>query len=398
MTIEINDDRIDYLYEQMLRFGASHQGTTTPIVTDEQLWAKARELDPELPAEPVASLIDDHLRDGYSEGRGIWALHMNMIAALIPPPLTATVEHSGGGTATLYVGPRDEDRCDADGEPLWAVIAGPGYFDRGRALAHQDEFTYGEPAAAHPGSLVDSFHVEPETGKFTEQTAADRIAELARSVIERRGAAAEDRSRRVEQVVEDAAQAMWTAVGEGFPEVETGDFGPGETMTVEATIRDAVRLWLHYNEPTEGIAPNRDAAMAIVAARKDAALDRLVPAAEYINDRQLGEGFPDGLVAEYIKQAVDSGRFRPLSDDDAARVLRERIDTLLGEPDGVREFLSALSDLVGVYRVESALVVQSEGGLCRGRLVDNGDLCLAVTDGDGEDGWCGPHAARMRGN
>lgn len=57
--------------------------------------------------------------------------------------IAAEVDHTGGGTATLYAGERFFDR---DGEPRWQMSAGPGWFEEpgyGTARADTEDFSVG---------------------------------------------------------------------------------------------------------------------------------------------------------------------------------------------------------------------------------------------------------------
>jgi hypothetical protein len=53
----------------------------------------------------------------------------------------------------------------------------------------------------------------------------------------------------IEQAVEKAQDAFWAEVARAFPEVTTGDFGPGETFAIQQAMEDAVSAWLAWNHP-----------------------------------------------------------------------------------------------------------------------------------------------------
>lgn len=165
------------------------------------------------------------------------------------------------------------------------------------------------------------------------------------------------RRQRFEDAVEKATAGMWDALAAAYPEVTTGDFGPGETMVIEQTIRAAAKLWLHYNQPDEGIAPTTSAAGEIVAARKAAAVERLTPWARIIDS--LGT-FPLGdLVreaADTYRNEVLAGRdFHPIADDAAADGLYQRTEHMIDETEGVADMVSVLVGLLGEYRAEKLL-------------------------------------------
>ena len=58
-----------------------------------------------------------------------------------------------------------------------------------------------------------------------------------------------DQEIRLNSVLEIAMLSFWERVAEGYPEVLTGDFPPGADYRLSESCRNAIRLWLHFNEP-----------------------------------------------------------------------------------------------------------------------------------------------------
>lgn len=89
--------------------------------------------------------------------------------------ITAYVEQTGGGTATIYAG---ESFTDKHGDPRHPVLAGPGWFD-GPAWTQP----HGDPTDFYIGpdddgeSDISEIEVAPTV---TEEQAAERIADLIR--------------------------------------------------------------------------------------------------------------------------------------------------------------------------------------------------------------------------
>ncbi|MFI7608475.1 hypothetical protein ACIBTV_25445 [Micromonospora sp. NPDC049366] len=54
---------------------------------------------------------------------------------------------------------------------------------------------------------------------------------------------------RLERAVTDAEPLFWAVINAHFPEVETGDFGPGDAHELVTALEGAVRTWLLYNHP-----------------------------------------------------------------------------------------------------------------------------------------------------
>lgn len=54
---------------------------------------------------------------------------------------------------------------------------------------------------------------------------------------------------RIRAAVEKAGEAFFDSVAASFPEAESGDFGPGETVAIENAMNAAVVTWLAWNVP-----------------------------------------------------------------------------------------------------------------------------------------------------
>lgn len=63
----------------------------------------------------------------------------------------------------------------------------------------------------------------------------------ARAILER-----ED-TKRIEAAVQSAGQDFWAAIAEEFPEITTGDLGPGSSMKFYEACVSVVRDWLRSN-------------------------------------------------------------------------------------------------------------------------------------------------------
>jgi hypothetical protein len=57
---------------------------------------------------------------------------------------------------------------------------------------------------------------------------------------------------RIRAVIEQADEAFWRSIGQGFPEVTAGNFGPDDLIAWESARNRAVCSWLQYNAPRHG--------------------------------------------------------------------------------------------------------------------------------------------------
>jgi hypothetical protein len=333
--------------------GRDDRAKPEPLPTDQQLWERARgfaaAIDAEgLLAEKLDKLEVVDLRDAYNEGRLPDRLNFDQVSTeLAKLGIESEVEHTSGGCATLFAGPK-ADWCDDNGQRPRCVSLGPGSFSEERsgvlcgAYGLTYEMSYGD---------VDG---ESESGESVPDGAmpadvAAGIAAIVRQEVARR--------QRLEIAVEKACEGMWDAVSRAYPEVTTGDFGPGETLTIEQAIRGAVKLWLHYNRPDEGLAPTLQAAHQIVEVRREQAIERLTPLALVV----AGQGsiaLPDMLhdaSCEYMGVQMNTRDFTPLSDDHAERGLREYADHRIEQAVTVPDMVAALVDFLGDWRAEKIL-------------------------------------------
>jgi hypothetical protein len=60
---------------------------------------------------------------------------------------------------------------------------------------------------------------------------------------------------RVQQALERAGEAFWTAFAREFPEVTTGDLDPLSTVAFDDAVERAARAWLDANWPSAANAP-----------------------------------------------------------------------------------------------------------------------------------------------
>jgi len=198
--------------------------------------------------------------------------------------------------------------------------------------------------------------------------------------------------KRLEGTVEQGLDALWGAFASAYPEVETGDFGPAETVAIEQAVRQAFELMLFYNRPLEGLAPTATDAAAIVASRRAAAIERLTPMAEVVDGLTPINELAVDAVADSIRDVVARRNFSPIGDDVAEEVLTSRAHGLIDNADGVADMVGILIDLIGDHRAANKLVEYAEGALCN-EVVD-GEICGASTADGGWDGKCGHHADR----
>jgi hypothetical protein len=70
---------------------------------------------------------------------------------------------------------------------------------------------------------------------------------------------------RIRAVIERADEAFWRTIGQGFPEVTAGDFGPDDVIAWETARNRAVCSWLQYNAPRHGPDKHRDLTPAEIA-------------------------------------------------------------------------------------------------------------------------------------
>jgi hypothetical protein len=72
-------------------------------------------------------------------------------------------------------------------------------------------------------------------------------------------------AQRIGAVIERADAAFWRTIGQGFPEVTAGDFGPDDVIAWESARNRAVCSWLQYNAPRHSPDKHRDLTSADVA-------------------------------------------------------------------------------------------------------------------------------------
>lgn len=56
---------------------------------------------------------------------------------------------------------------------------------------------------------------------------------------------------RLQEAVRKANDAFWAEIATAYPEITTGDFGPGETHDFNTAQEQAVKTWLLLNTPSE---------------------------------------------------------------------------------------------------------------------------------------------------
>lgn len=55
-------------------------------------------------------------------------------------------------------------------------------------------------------------------------------------------------TRRLDLAIREADDAFWNTIAKHYPEVKTGDFGPGETLAWQTAMEVAVETWLSNNQ------------------------------------------------------------------------------------------------------------------------------------------------------
>jgi len=184
------------------------------------------------------------LRAAYNEGRQPYRILLNRVVEEL---LRIGVPAFIGASATLYAGKYGTTGLDPSGGHL--VQAGPGRFDgpdNTVPVADRAEFKVSiNDAGAPPSPTLPAFATVAEYARII----AD-LVEVAKARVNRIAAAQEA-----------ARDAFWAALADQFPEVDSGDFGPGETLALEEATNEAVRTWLYYNVSREtGLAAPRPAA------------------------------------------------------------------------------------------------------------------------------------------
>lgn len=302
--------------------------------------------------------------------------------------LTAVVDEDQDGP-TVHAGERS----------TWPTTGGVRY----RAVllavdahyADEDLARY-EPDREPPSRLSFASHDDERDGEFvaagaTPEQVAERMAALVHRV--------EGQRHRLNLAAEQATEAMWGGVVKAYPEVTTGEFGPGETIELEQMIRGMLTLWLIYNRPAEGIAATKEAAAEIVAARRDAAIDRIHPMVTVVR-----EADPDALCDLIHETLQDDAARRAAGYDNKVHpdwlvwsAIYERAATMHEQATTARagDVAALLVDHLGEYRTIKALIQVGRGELCDGRTPDR-DLC---GDHTLDRGKCGRHADQAeRGN
>lgn len=369
--------------------GRAHAELQRPLLTDAELWAKAHGFAPELfpgtwDEQFYKNGVDaqlDELREAYNAGRqptqviNFTAVLKHLRRAGIDAELERIGPHRG---IVLLAGPKPiwPDAYDQRQRP---VALGPGIFETEPRIPIgpiNGRLTVGPTGSEHPEMV--------QLGTTSDQV-AEKIVTLVRVY--------EGQQKRLDEAVEKAGEAFWDAVVTQYPEVQTGDFGPDETMTFEVTTRGVMQLWLLYNTPAEGIAASGDDAAEIVAARRAVAVERITPMVDLVHDYE-----PEGLSDLLHETLQDDAARRTKGYDNSvhadwlvwtaiyerASVLHEKIDVA-----GPAEVAALLVDLLGEYQTVSALVELAKGELCDGRLPDRGLCGARLDDGEGQDGKCG---------
>lgn len=338
--------------------------------------ASADQLDPLTLAE---------MKDAYLRGRYLNSVQfMEQVAEQLHRRGVAAVVDDANGGPTVHAGERSQ-WPNSNSVRSRAVLLGVGAHYSDEELARYEP-DWDVPSRLGFASLDDERDGEYVGDRVTPEQVAERMALLVQRV--------EAQRHRLEMAVEVAADALWGGVVEAYPEVRSGDFGPGETFEMERSIRDGMKLWLLYNRPAEGIAPTQAEAAEIVAARRKAAVERVTPMVDLVHDRE-----PD-LLADLLHETLqdDAGR-RTAGYDESVHAdwlvwtaIYERASTLHEQSStaGPADVAELLVDLLGEYHAVKALIAAAPGQLCDGRL-PGGDLCGAILDDNrGRDGKCGP--------
>lgn len=200
------------------------------LPADEALLAVARGVIADLPNDALTDL-----RAAYNDGRRPDRIDLDrVVEELNALGVPAFVENIGDGGATLFAGQHGPIALGGEygGYP---VTAGPGQFEGPGItvpVAYRPTFSVGIDDNAPPPS--------PNLPDFATPAQYARI--IAAAIQEAR-----TRAERVAAAQEAARDAFWATLAERFPEIESGDFGPDDTIALEQATNQAVRSWLHYN-------------------------------------------------------------------------------------------------------------------------------------------------------
>jgi hypothetical protein len=58
-------------------------------------------------------------------------------------------------------------------------------------------------------------------------------------------------SDKIDQLVNEAIDAMFVPVVKAYPEITTGDFAPDQEMALRAAVREAIIAWVWNNSNEE---------------------------------------------------------------------------------------------------------------------------------------------------
>ncbi|MER5608223.1 hypothetical protein AB0F93_00435 [Micromonospora tulbaghiae] len=191
----------------------------------------------------IDAMLAQQLMQAYEKGRSSGRIDMDEVARHIREAgVSAFVGYDGGGV-TISAGERWE-WPDGSGDQRYAVLIGPGSFT--------------DPKLQRPFSNAGDFYIGPDDdGEGLVTTVADgtppeQVARMAVDMVRR----VEKQRKRIEAAVEAAGDAFWAAIAAAFPEATAGDYPPDAVMNFKRTQHQAVALWLEYNAPQDGIAPD----------------------------------------------------------------------------------------------------------------------------------------------
>jgi hypothetical protein len=224
------------VYRKLTTLGRNTAKHDMPPISDTELWAYAAAVAPTLyPAdEPDADELAD-LRAAYDEGRQPDRIDMFRLAAMIRDRgVSAYVEHTGGGCATILAG---DTYTDMRGDVRHAVEAGPGVFPtHTTAYGTRDDFWIGPDNDGDLAHLPVTTDTHPTLGEL-----ADAIVALTLTETERHRKIAA----RLDAAVTAGLAGFWVGVAQVLPELADNGFDDDiEDQTRQQLLRQVRRsVW-----------------------------------------------------------------------------------------------------------------------------------------------------------
>jgi hypothetical protein len=217
----------------MAGWGRDHAAQRVAPPTDQHLWATAHAAAPDLlPDAPDPDMLR-LLREAYTGGHDSLIDLQALADILNERGHQAVIEHTGGGTATLYAGHLAADR---HGDPRWSAAVGPGWFNT--------------PGFGAPMADRADFYLGPDADDtwFVTVTATDSLGDIA-DIITTVIAHVEARRAHFAQAAAAARDAMWATFTSHYPHIRTGDLAPDTDQTFTTASTTVLLAWLDANDP-----------------------------------------------------------------------------------------------------------------------------------------------------